>query len=173
MIWIDMEMTGLFPEKHHIIEMATIVTDKDLSILAEGPHIAIYQPPKILADMDSWNRKQHGKSGLIDLIQESKIGLAKAEDLTLQFLKKYCYFHESPLCGNAVHHDRRFIKKYMHRLDRFLHYRHVDVSTVKILVKNWYPKIKKRHSKKDAHRALDDIRESIEELKFYRKHYFV
>ena len=167
-----MEMTGLDPEKEGIIEVASIVTNADLEILAEGPNLVIHQPLKLLKAMDEWNQKQHKKSGLIDLVNTSKITVRQAEKQTLEFIKQYCIPGKSTLCGNAVYHDRRFIIKYMPKLDAFLHYRLVDVTTVKVLVSRWYPKNKDLPKKKDAHRALDDIRESIEELRFYRKHYF-
>ncbi|MBI3313487.1 MAG: oligoribonuclease [Candidatus Omnitrophica bacterium] len=170
-VWIDLEMTGLDPEKESIIEIATLVTNSDLEILAEGPNLVIRQPAKLLKEMDAWNQKQHAKSGLIELVKNSKITLKKAEKQTLDFIKEYCVRKKSPLCGNAVYHDRRFIIKYMPKLDAFLHYRMVDVTTLKILVEQWYPKNKELPKKKDSHRALDDIRESIEELRFYRKHY--
>mgnify|MGYP003811868561 CR=1 FL=1 len=169
---MDMEMTGLDPEKDGILEIATIVTDSELNVLAEGPHLIIHQPAKVLRRMDDWNRKHHGKSGLLKAVRKSKITLKKAEQLSLSFIKEHCVPQESPLCGNSIHQDRRFLIRYMPKIDAFLHYRHVDVSTVKTLVRRWYPKGKSAPRKKDSHRALDDIRESIEELKFYRKHYF-
>ena len=165
-------MTGLDPEKEGIIEIATIVTDKDLNIIDEGPHCVIHQKPKLLKDMDEWNTKQHTKSGLVEQVKKSKISVKKAERETIKFLEKYCHAGKAPLCGNSVHHDRRFIVKYMPKLSAFLHYRIVDVSTVRELVARWYPKSKDKPKKSDAHRALDDIRESIDELRFYRKHYF-
>ena len=172
LVWIDMEMTGLDPEKEKIIEIAVIVTDKDLNILEEGPDLVIRQPRKLLKSMDSWNKKQHKKSGLIDAVLESKITVRKAEQITLDFIKKYCEPHKNSLCGNAVYHDRRFIIKYMPKLNRFLHYRLVDVSTVKGLIQRWYPKHSGVPKKSESHRALSDIRESIEELQFYRKTFF-
>ena len=172
MVWIDLEMTGLDPEKESIIEIATLVTNANLEILAEGPNLVIHQPAKLLKAMDSWNQKQHSKSGLIELVKNSKVTLKKAEKVTLDFIKEYCFPKKSPICGNAVYHDRRFIIEYMPKLDAFLHYRMVDVTTLKILVEQWYPKNKELPKKKDSHRALDDIRESIVELRFYRKNYF-
>ena len=172
LVWIDMEMTGLEVKKERIIEIASIVTDKNLNILAEGPNLIIHQPKKILKAMDSWNQSHHKKSGLLDMVNQSKMTEKKAEKLTLKFLKEYCIPGKSILAGNAVHHDRRFIAEYMPKLDCFLHYRHVDVTSLKVLVKWWYPKGKNEFKKKDAHRALGDIRESIEELKFYREHFF-
>ena len=172
MVWIDLEMTGLDPEKERIIEIATIITDGDLQIIAEGPNLIIHQPPRILASMDAWNRRQHKKSGLIEAVLESRITVKRAEDLTLKFIRKYCPRRSALLCGNSVHHDRRFLIQYMPRLHAFLHYRHVDVSTIKCVAERWFPKAGARPKKKEAHRALDDIRESIEELGFYRRTYF-
>jgi oligoribonuclease len=172
MVWIDMEMTGLDPEKEGIIEVASIVTDKDLNIIDEGPDLVIKQPEKLMKAMDSWNQKHHGSSGLRDAVKKSKINVKKAEKKTLEFIKKYCVPHKNCLCGNSIYQDRRFIIKYMPRLDEFLHYRMIDVSTIKELVRRWYPKDKGLPQKSESHRALADIRESIEELRYYRKHYF-
>ncbi|MBI1870295.1 MAG: oligoribonuclease [Chlamydiae bacterium] len=174
MVWIDMEMTGLDPEKERIIEIATLITDKDLNLLGEGPNLVIHQDAKVLDGMDEWNQKHHKKSGLLDQVKNSQMTVKKAERLTLGFIKKFCLPKKSPLCGNAVHHDRRFLMKYMPSLSHYLHYRHVDVSTLKILIHGWYPQDKKKFPKKsDAHRASDDIRRSIEELRFYQKNYFI
>jgi oligoribonuclease len=167
-----MEMTGLDPEKEGILEMATIVTDAHLKVLSNGPNLVIHQPPKLLKAMDEWNQKHHAKSGLIEAAKASTMTVRKAEKLTLAFITEYCVPQKALLCGNAVHHDRKFIHRYMPRLDRFLHYRHIDVSTIKALIQLWYPKDKNLPKKKTAHRALDDIRESIEELRYYREHYF-
>lgn len=172
MVWIDMEMTGLDPKKEGIIEIATLVTDSQLNIVAEGPNLVVHQPDRILKKMDAWNRKHHGRSGLTAAVKASKITVKKAEKLTLDFLKEFCAPKKAVLCGNSVHQDRRFIVQYMPRLDKFLHYRLVDVSSIKDLVKRWYPKNKEMPKKNENHRALDDIRESVEELRFYRKHYF-
>ena len=172
LVWIDMEMTGLDPEKEGIIEIASLVTDGNLNILAEGPDLVIHQPPRLLKAMDAWNRKQHKKSGLIEEVEKSKIHLKKAEQLTLHFIQEYCLPKKSPLCGNAIHHDRRFLIKYMPKVHRYLHYRHVDVSTVKDIISRWYPKNKNLPQKTESHRALSDIRESLEELRFYREVYF-
>ncbi len=172
MVWIDMEMTGLDPEKEGIIEMATIVTDSELNILEEGPELVIHQSNKLLKKMDAWNQNQHNKSGLVEKVKKSKVTVKRAESKTLTFIKKYCLRKKAALCGNSVHHDRRFIIKYMPKLNDYLHYRLVDVSTVKDLVRRWYPKNKSLPKKKETHRALSDIRESIEELRFYRKTYF-
>lgn len=169
---MDLEMTGLEPEKERIIEIATIVTDNQLHILSEGPNLVIHQPPAALKRMDEWNQKHHKKSGLIEAVAASKVSVKEAEEKTLEFVKEYCLLKKSPLCGNSVHHDRRFLIKYMPQLNDFLHYRLIDVSAVKFLVKGWYPKDKNLPKKNKQHRALDDVRESIEELEYYRKHYF-
>lgn len=171
LVWIDMEMTGLDPEKEGIIEIASVVTDKDLNVLAEGPNLIVRQPAKLLKGMDSWNQKQHGKSGLLEAVKKSKISVKRAEKMTLDFIKKYCVPHKTILCGSSIFQDRRFIIRYMPKLDQFLHYRLIDVSTVKELVRRWYPKDKDAPQKGEAHRALADILESIEELRYYRKHY--
>lgn len=171
MVWMDMEMTGLDPEKDRIIEIATIITDGNLNILAEGPNLVVHQPDTILKGMDDWNLQHHSKSGLIEAVKESTMTVKKAEQLTLDFIKEYCNPKKIPLCGNSVHHDRRFLAKYMPKIDHYLHYRHVDVSTLKSLVMRWYPK-DKMTPKAKIHRALFDVRESIEELRFYRDRYF-
>ncbi len=170
-VWIDLEMSGLDPDKEVIIEIATIVTDCNLTILEEGPDLVIHQPEIYLTRMDDWNKNQHSKSGLIDDVRRSMISLDEAERQTLDFIKKYCEAKQNPLCGNAVHHDRRFLIKYMPKIHEFLHYRHVDVSTIKTVVSKWYPK-QKEVKKNTTHRALSDIRESITELKLYREQYF-
>ncbi len=172
LVWVDMEMTGLDPEKERIIEIATIVTKNDLEIIAEGPDLVIHQSEEILEAMGSWNQKQHKKSGLLEEVRNSKMTVRKAETLTLNFIRRYCLPGKSLLCGNAVHHDRRFMIKYMPRLHGFLHYRHIDVSSVKELAKRWYLKDPNQPKKKNGHRALSDIRESIEELRYYRQRYF-
>lgn len=172
LLWLDMEMTGLDPERERIIEIATIITDKDLNILGEGPDLVIHQSDKLLKAMDSWNKRQHGGSGLIEEIRRSRISEAHAEEATLKFVRRFCYKGKVPLCGNSIHHDRRFLIRYMPRLNRYLHYQHIDVSTIKGLVRRWYKRNKSIPKKKEAHRALADIRESIDELKFYRQTYF-
>jgi oligoribonuclease len=172
LVWIDMEMTGLDPEKEGIIEIASVVTDKDLNVLAEGPNLIIRQPAKLLKAMDSWNQKQHGKSGLLAGVKKSKISVKKAERETLKFIKKFCVPGKTILCGSAIYHDRRFIIKHMPKLNAFLHYRLIDVSTIKELVRRWYPKDKDAPQKSEDHRALSDILESIEELRYYRKNNF-
>ncbi|HNX68536.1 MAG TPA: oligoribonuclease [Candidatus Omnitrophota bacterium] len=173
MVWIDMEMTGLDPEKERIIEIATIITDGSLNVLAEGPDLVIHQPAAILKGMDEWNQKHHAESGLIEAVKASEMTVKKAEQLTLDVIKEFCNPKKVPLCGNSVHHDRKFLAKYMPKIDDYLHYRHVDVSTLKALVARWYPKDKdKTPPKGKSHRALADIRESIDELRFYRDRYF-
>jgi oligoribonuclease len=172
LVWIDMEMTGLDPNKERIIEIATLITDTDLRMIAEGPNIVIHQGPKILHSMDSWNKKHHHSSGLLDAVKKSKISLKRAEKMTLDFIKKHCEPKKSPLCGNSIHHDRRFLERYMPSIHEYLHYRHIDVSSVKALAQYWYPKDKEQYKKNNTHRALDDIRESIEELTYLRKKIF-
>lgn len=171
LIWIDLEMTGLDPDHDVIIEIATIVTDAELNILAEGPMLAIHWPDEVLDRMDDWCKTQHGKSGLIDRIRASQIGLAEAEQLTLDFLAPYVPERSSPMCGNSICQDRRFLYRGMPRLERFFHYRNLDVSTLKELARRWSPEVFKSYTKQGAHLALDDIRESIGELRHYRQHF--
>lgn len=173
MVWMDLEMTGLDPEKERIIEIATIVTDKDLNVLAKGPNLVIHQPARILKAMDDWNQKHHKKSGLLEAVKVSQVTTKRAERETLKFIKEYCLPKKSPLCGNSIHHDRRFLVKYMLKINDYLHYRIVDVSSLKFLIQSWYPKDKKIEKKKTSHRALDDILASIDELRLYREHYLV
>ncbi|VDM71730.1 unnamed protein product [Strongylus vulgaris] len=169
LIWIDCEMTGLDYEKQTLVEIATIVTDKDLNIVAEGPDIVIYQPENVLAKMEEWSKQMFTKNGLLKKIQESTVTLPEAEEKVLRFLEKETEKGECPLAGNSVSADRCFIKKYMPRLAEHLHYRTVDVSTVKELARRWYPdEFSMAPQKKCTHRALDDIRESIQELQYYR-----
>ncbi len=171
LIWIDLEMTGLEPEKERIIEIATVVTDAQLNILAEGPVLAIKQSEALIADMDEWNTRQHHQSGLIQRVRESQISEANAEELTIQFLQQYVDKGKSPMCGNTVCQDRRFLCKYMPQLAAFFHYRHVDVSTLKELVRRWRPELLSGIEKKSNHLALDDIKDSINEMIYYRKHF--
>ena len=167
LVWIDMEMSGLDPDACRILEIATIITDARLEIIAEGPDLVVHQPDEVLAAMDEWCTRHHGESGLTDQVRASSTGEAEAERQTLEFLARFTQAGASPLCGNSVHQDRRFIARYMPGLDAFLHYRLVDVSTLKELSRRWYPEVK-APSKRETHRALDDIRESIAELRFYR-----
>mgnify|MGYP001170556071 FL=1 len=169
--WLDLEMTGLDPEKHFIIEIACLVTDSDLNIVEEGPEIAISQPPEILELMNEWNQNQHSSSGLIEKIKESKVKTAEAEKLALAFFQKHIKPHKSPLCGSTISHDRRFLIKHMPKLAYHFHYRHIDVSSFKEVIKRWN-KNPKDFKKKSTHRAMDDIKESVNELKFYRENYF-
>ena len=171
LIWIDLEMTGLAPASDTIIEVATIVTDKDLKVLAEGPVFAIHQSDIALAGMDEWNQNQHGGSGLLKRVRESTVDLAAAETATLQFLQKWVEAGRSPMCGNSVCQDRRFMARLMPTLEKFFHYRNLDVSTLKELALRWAPKIGRMHKKASTHLALDDVRESIRELEFYREHF--
>lgn len=172
LIWIDLEMTGLDPERDQIIEIATIVTDADLNVLAEGPAMAVFATDEMLDGMDEWCTSHHGASGLTQRVKDSKISALEAEAQTLEFLASWVEKGASPLCGNSVHQDRRFLVKYMPQLEAYCHYRNIDVSTVKELAKRWSPAVAKGVKKQGAHLALDDIRESIEELKYYREHFF-
>ena len=171
LIWIDLEMTGLVPEKDNIIEIATVVTDADLNVLAEGPSIAIHQNNKHLDSMDEWNTRQHTKSGLIKRVKESKISVNEAEKQTLDFLMKYVDPGTSPMCGNSICQDRRFLYNYMPKLEKFFHYRHIDVSTLKELAVRWKPDVVNTSFKESKHLALSDIYDSINELKHYREHF--
>lgn len=170
LIWIDLEMTGLDPQADFIIEVATIVTDKDLNILAEGPTLAVRQGEDVLGRMDDWNQKHHGESGLIDRVRESQWDELEAERLTLAFLQDWVPAGASPMCGNSICQDRRFLARHMPKLEAYFHYRNLDVSTLKELAGRWAPQVKDGFKKKNAHRALDDILESIAELHYYRRH---
>lgn len=170
LIWIDLEMTGLEVEKERIIEIAVIVTDSQLNIIAESPDLVIHQPESVLAAMDDWNRQHHGDSGLTDQVRQSTLDEATCEKEILDFLSQHCQAATCPLAGNSIHQDRKFLSKYMPALERFCHYRNVDVSTVKELVRRWYPDAyERRPAKTNQHRALEDIRQSIDELRFYRQ----
>ena len=171
LIWIDLEMTGLNLDTDKILEIATIVTDSNLNILEEGPNLAIYQHDTLLQAMDEWNTKQHNKSGLVNRVRASDIDIMKAEQLTLQFLQKWIDQGLSPMCGNSVHQDRRFLNKYMPTLENFFHYRNLDVSTIKELAKRWQPELVKQFKKESQHLALEDIKDSISELSYYREHF--
>jgi len=169
LIWIDLEMTGLDTVNDQIIEIATVVTDKDLNILAEGPVMAIHQSDEIMAGMDDWNQKQHGGSGLIERVRNSEISEAMAEAETIAFLSQYVEAGKSPMCGNSICQDRRFMARCMPKLEAFFHYRNLDVSTLKELAARWKPEVAKGFKKKGSHLAMDDIIDSIEELRYYRK----
>ncbi len=171
LIWVDLEMTGLNPDTDLIIEIATIVTDKNLTILAQGPVLAVHQLDEALAAMDEWNQNHHGQSGLIDRVRASLIDDKEAERLTLEFLKQWLPEKASPICGNSICQDRRFLYRYMPRLEAYFHYRNIDVSTLKELAGRWAPAVRDGFKKKATHQALDDILESIEELRYYREHF--
>ncbi len=168
LVWLDLETTGIDDRTCTILEIATIVTDGDLNLVAEGPDFVIHQPNNVLAGMDPWCIDQHGSSGLTDASRGSRLSIAEAETETLAFVRKHCLRGRAPLCGNSIGFDRRFIMHHMPRLNGYLNYRNVDVSTLKELVERWYPGKIDRVEKKSTHRALDDIRESIEELRRYR-----
>jgi oligoribonuclease len=170
LIWVDMEMTGLVPEEHRVIEIATIVTDSHLEVLAEGPVIAVHQSPDALEAMDEWNTRTHTNSGLVERVRQSTVSEEEASKLTLAFLDQWVPASQSPMCGNSICQDRRFMARHMPTLERFFHYRNLDVSTLKILMQRWRPDLPEA-PKEGAHQALADIRESIEELRHYRKHF--
>lgn len=171
LIWIDLEMTGLVPETHRIIEIATLVTDSQLNLLAEGPIIAVHQPEHELAKMDDWNVNQHGKSGLTQRVRDSVINEAEACELTLGFLRQWVPAGKSPICGNSICQDRRFLARWMPELERFFHYRNLDVSTLKELCNRWAPVVAKGFTKESTHLAMQDIRDSVAELRYYREHF--
>ncbi|MEX0606151.1 MAG: oligoribonuclease [Marinobacter sp.] len=172
LVWIDLEMTGLDPDQERIIEMATLITDSDLNLVAEGPVIAVSQPDSLLDGMDEWCTRTHGQTGLTQRVRESTVSEAEAEQQTLTFLIQHLEPGQSPLCGNSIGQDRRFLVKYMPELEGFFHYRNLDVSTIKELARRWRPDILDGVRKKGTHLALDDIRDSIEELRHYREHFF-
>ena len=172
LVWIDLEMTGLDPLNDYIIEIATLVTDRHLNVLAEGPVLAIHQADEVLDDMDEWNTRTHGKSGLIDRVRSSKVDEREAESMTIAFLSDYIDAGLSPMCGNSICQDRRFLARWMSDLERFFHYRNIDVSTLKELGRRWAPDVIAGFKKNSAHVALDDIRESVRELLYYRQHLF-
>ena len=171
LIWIDLEMTGLIPETDVIIEIATVVTDANLNIIDEGPSLAISQNSELLDGMDQWNTNQHNRSGLVKRVKESTISVGDAENQTLDFVSKYVDPGVSPMCGNSICQDRRFLYNYMPNLEKFFHYRHIDVSTLKELAVRWKPEIVSSSFKKSRHLALSDIYDSIDELKYYREHF--
>ena len=168
LVWIDLEMTGLEPDKERIIEVATLITDAQLNVVAEGPVIAVKQPDSLLAGMDDWNQKTHGESGLVARVKASTIETKEAERQTLDFLRQYVVAGSSPMCGNSIHQDRRFLEREMPDLWAFFHYRNLDVSTVKELAKRWNPGELAGFKKQNAHLAMDDLKESIAELAHYR-----
>ena len=170
LIWIDLEMTGLDSQNDQIIEIATIITDGELNILAEGPVIAIHQPDEIMDNLDEWNTHYHGKSGLIDRVKASTYSIEQAEAETLEFVKQHVAQRQSPMCGNSICQDRRFMARLMPELEHYFHYRNLDVSTLKELVKRWYPD--KLYQKQSTHVALADIKDSIDELRHYRQFVF-
>jgi len=169
LVWIDMEMSGLVPERDRILEVAMVVTDSELNVIAEAPVLVLHQPDEVLDAMDSWNRSTHGKSGLVDKVRASRLTEAEAEARLIEFLKPIVPERVAPLCGNTVHQDRRFMALYLPAFDAYLHYRIVDVSTLKELAKRWYPEVLAGVAKEGRHEALADIQESIEELRHYRR----
>jgi oligoribonuclease len=172
LIWIDLEMTGLDPDQNKIIEIATVITDKDLTVLAEGPVFAIHQSDAVLAAMDEWNTRQHANSGLTERVRASTVTEREGERFTLEFIRQYVDQGASPICGNSICQDRRFLIRHMPELAAYFHYRNLDVSTLKILAKLWLPEVGNRFEKKSVHLALADIHDSIRELRFYREHLF-
>ncbi len=172
LVWIDLEMTGLDTTKDEIIEIATIVTDAQLNLVAEGPVLAIHQPDDILDAMDEWNTRQHGKSGLTGRVRESQLSVQEAERITMEFLTEHVDANASPMCGNSICQDRRFMARLMPRLEEFFHYRNLDVSTLKELGRRWAPEVTAGFKKESSHLAMDDIRDSIRELQYYREHLF-
>ena len=172
LIWIDMEMTGLTPDSDRIIEVAMVITDPQLEVLAEAPVWALHQPDEVLDGMDAWNKSTHGKSGLIERVRASRLAEAEVEKMALEFLKAHVPPGASPMCGNSICQDRRFLARWMPALEAHFHYRNLDVSTLKELVRRWKPEVSKGFSKEGKHQALADIYDSLEELKYYRKTVF-
>lgn len=172
LIWIDLEMTGLDPDKDVIIEIATLVTDANLNLLAEGPSIVVHQSDELMNGMDEWCTNQHGRSGLTQRVKESTVTAAEAEALTIEFLKDYVPAGKSPMCGNSICQDRRFLYRYMPELEQYFHYRNLDVSSVKELARRWKPEVLNGLKKSATHLAMDDIRDSVNELKHYRELFF-
>src|SRR5690606_1294245 len=171
LVWVDMEMTGLNPDTDRIIEVAVVVTDPELNVIAEGPVFAVHQPDEVLDGMDAWNKGTHGRSGLIERVKASTVSEAQVEEELIAFLKKYVPSGKSPMCGNSICQDRRFMARSMPRLEAFFHYRNVDVSTIKELCRRWKPELISGFKKQQMHTALADIVESIEELRYYREHF--
>ncbi len=171
LVWVDMEMTGLAPDTDRIIEIAMVVTDGDLNVVAEAPVLAVHQPDSVLDGMDNWNKSTHGKSGLIDRVKASTLDEAAAEAQMIEFLKQYVPTRTSPMCGNSICQDRRFMARWMPKLEAYFHYRNLDVSTLKELAKRWKPSVMDGVKKHGKHEALADIHESIEEMRHYREHF--
>ncbi len=171
LIWIDLEMTGLNPDSDRIIEVATVITDGELNTIAEGPVLAVHQPDSVLDGMDDWNKRTHRDTGLIERVKASTLSEAEAEKQTLAFIQQHVPKNKSPMCGNSICQDRRFLARLMPELEAWFHYRNLDVSSIKELVYRWRPELVNGFVKKNTHKALDDIRESIEELKYYREHF--
>jgi oligoribonuclease len=172
LIWIDLEMSGLNTETDHILEIATIITDSELNVLAEGPVLAVHQSDDVLDGMDAWNRRTHGDSGLIERVRGSPLGETEVERQTLEFVRQYVPKAKSPMCGNSICQDRRFLARWMPELEAWFHYRNLDVSTIKELARRWMPEVYAGMVKQNTHKALEDVRESIEELRYYRRQLF-
>ena len=172
LVWIDLEMTGLDTEQDVIIEIATLVTDKDLNVLGEGPVFAIHQPDELLDGMDEWNTRQHGQSGLTERVRNSTTTMAEAEQATIEYLQQFVDAGKSPMCGNSICQDRRFLSRQMPKLEAFFHYRNLDVSSVKEIARRWRPELLKGFKKQASHLAMDDIKDSIAELEYYRDVFF-
>jgi oligoribonuclease len=173
-VWMDMEMSGLDPDKDRILEVAVLVTDGDLNVVAEGPNLVLHQPEEVLAAMDEWNTKHHGQSGLTQRVRESTVDESQTSAAVLEFLGQHTEKKKAPLAGNSIHQDRRFVARYLPEVEDWLHYRNVDVSTIKELAQRWYPeKYSGRPGKKGSHRAMDDLMESIDELRYYRDALFL
>jgi len=173
-VWMDMEMTGLDPETERILEVAVLVTDQELNVVAEGPNLVVHQPEAVLSAMDAWNTTHHGESGLLTRVRESTVDEAQASGALLDFLGEHTQKKKAPLAGNSIHQDRRFVARYLPEVEDWLHYRNIDVSTIKELARRWYPQqYGDRPPKKGSHRAMDDLLESIAELKYYRESVFL
>ena len=173
LVWLDLEMTGLDPDSERIIEIAIAVTNHDLTEIIEGPNLVIKQPQEFIDNMDEWNTNQHNNSGLVDSLKVTKITIEEAERQTIDFLNAYGEKGRSPLCGNSISHDRRFLRRYMPEVESFFHYRNVDVSSIKELIKRWKPELLEGYRKQGGHRAMADVLESIEELRYYKDNFFI